>query len=73
MGLHVERIGMYNHRNQNQVMNLVIPFYNRNTPDQAADRLIFEAANAWRRVHFIYIFEESNVRDDITCIVIFFK
>lgn len=46
--------GVWDYMPTDSVMNLIIPFYNRNNLDQAVDRLIFEASNAWRRVLKIF-------------------
>ena len=47
------------------LVQFVLPFYKRNSPEAAAERLIREATAAWKR--------EDDVIDDITCIVIFLK
>ena len=33
-----------------EVMQVVIPFYARDNPEGAAEKLVLEATNAWRRV-----------------------
>lgn len=53
-----------------EVLECVKPFYAKDNPDGAAEKLVVEASLAWQRVVILYI-QESYVRDDITCIVIF--
>ncbi len=47
-----------------QVMNYVLPFYLKNQPEAACEKLIKESVICWKR--------EDEVIDDITAIVIFF-
>jgi len=42
-----------------------LPFYLKNQPEAACEKLVKEATLAWKR--------EDEVIDDITCIVIFLK
>lgn len=44
-------------------MNQIIPFYGKNDPAGACDKLIRDATNAWKK--------EDEVVDDITIIIIF--
>ena len=43
-------------------MNVVIPYFEKDNIDLAADKLMAEAINAWKKY--------SLARDDITCIVV---
>lgn len=47
------------------MIQLVLPFYLKNQPEAACEKLVKEATLAWKR--------EDEVIDDITCIVIFLK
>jgi len=42
--------GVFEYMTNEEVMETVIPFHSRDNPDQAAEKLAFEAATAWRRV-----------------------
>jgi serine/threonine protein phosphatase PrpC len=42
--------GVWEYMSNEEVMQVVIPFYARDNPDGAAEKLVLEAANAWRRV-----------------------
>lgn len=57
--------GVWEFLSNQQVMNMVIPFYLKNQPEGACDKLIKESVICWRR--------EDEVIDDITCVVICFK
>ncbi|CAD8091952.1 unnamed protein product [Paramecium primaurelia] len=57
--------GVWEYMSNEEVMSIVIPFLEKDNPDQAAERIIIEATQAWRR--------NSLARDDITCIVIFLQ
>ncbi|CAD8201617.1 unnamed protein product [Paramecium octaurelia] len=57
--------GVWEYMSNEEVMSTVIPFLEKDNPDQAAERIIIEATQAWRR--------NSLARDDITCIVIFLQ
>ncbi|CAD8105759.1 unnamed protein product [Paramecium sonneborni] len=57
--------GVWEYMSNQEVMSIVIPFLDKDNPDQAAERIIIEATQAWRR--------NSLARDDITCIVIFLQ
>lgn len=48
-----------------QVMNVVVPYIEKENIDLAADRLMAESINAWKR--------HSLSRDDITCLVVYLK
>ena len=43
---------------------MVIPYYKKNDPEGACDKLVKESVMAWKR--------EDEVVDDITIIIIFF-
>lgn len=55
--------GVWEFLTNEQVINFVVPFYIRNDPEGACDKLIKEATDAWKK--------EDDVVDDITAIVIF--
>ncbi|KAL4506865.1 hypothetical protein ABPG72_001286 [Tetrahymena utriculariae] len=57
--------GVWEYLSDQEVIKLVGQFYERGLVEQAAEKLITESTNAWKR--------ESLVRDDITCIVVFFN
>ncbi|CAD8210462.1 unnamed protein product [Paramecium pentaurelia] len=57
--------GVWEYLSNEEVMNIVVPYLEKDNPDQAADNIIIEATQAWRR--------NSLARDDITCIVIFLQ
>ncbi|CAD8086954.1 unnamed protein product [Paramecium primaurelia] len=57
--------GVWEYLSNEEVMDMVIPYLEKDNPDQAAERIIVEATQAWRR--------NSLARDDITCIVIFLQ
>jgi serine/threonine protein phosphatase PrpC len=42
--------GVWEYMTNEEVMEIMIPFYHRDNPDQAAEKLVLEAANSWRRV-----------------------
>lgn len=46
--------GVWEYMTNEEVMQIVIPFYEKNNPDQAAERVINEATFSWRRVFSIY-------------------
>ncbi|CAD8089739.1 unnamed protein product [Paramecium primaurelia] len=55
--------GVWDYLTNEEVMSLVIPYFEKDNPEHAAEKVVKEAIQAWRR--------NSLVRDDITCIVIF--
>ncbi|KAL4474755.1 hypothetical protein ABPG74_001451 [Tetrahymena malaccensis] len=57
--------GLWEYLSNYDAVKLVQPYYEKGQVDLAAERLVIEASNAWKR--------ESLSRDDITCIVIFFQ
>ncbi|CAD8178127.1 unnamed protein product [Paramecium octaurelia] len=57
--------GVWEYLSNEEVMSIVIPYLEKDNPEQAAERIIIEATQAWRR--------NSLARDDITCIVIFLQ
>jgi hypothetical protein len=48
-----------------KVARIVWPFYEKCAPEAAANALVKESFNTWRK--------EEEVIDDITCIIIFFE
>ena len=46
-------------------MQMVSPFYTKNMPDQACEKLVTESFMWWKK--------EDDVVDDITAICVFFK
>jgi serine/threonine protein phosphatase PrpC len=42
--------GVWDYLSNEDVMRIVLPFYERNNPETAADKIIVEACLAWRRV-----------------------
>ncbi|CAD8145955.1 unnamed protein product [Paramecium octaurelia] len=57
--------GVWEYLSNEDVMNIVIPFIEKENIDLAADRLMAESINAWKR--------HSLGRDDITCIVVYLR
>ncbi|CAK59228.1 unnamed protein product (macronuclear) [Paramecium tetraurelia] len=55
--------GVWDYMSNEEVMGLVIPYFEKDNPEHAAEKVVKEAIQAWRR--------NSLARDDITCIVIF--
>ncbi|CAD8198601.1 unnamed protein product [Paramecium octaurelia] len=55
--------GVWEYLSNEEVMGLVIPYFEKDNPEHAAEKVVKEAIQAWRR--------NSLARDDITCIVIF--
>jgi hypothetical protein len=45
-------------------MHFIIPFFHKNDPDGACEKVVREATNSWKR--------EDDVVDDITIVIIFF-
>lgn len=48
-----------------EVAQLVIKYYFKNKPEEAANALVKKALHKWK--------EEEDVIDDITCVIIFLK
>ncbi|CAD8064336.1 unnamed protein product [Paramecium sonneborni] len=57
--------GVWEYLSNEDVMNVVTPYIEKENIDLAADRLMAESINAWKR--------HSLARDDITCIVVYLK
>ncbi|CAD8192683.1 unnamed protein product [Paramecium pentaurelia] len=55
--------GVWEYLSNEEVMSLVIPYFEKDNPEHAAEKVVSEAIQAWRR--------NSLARDDITCIIIF--
>lgn len=56
---------MWEYLSNEDVLNVVTPFIEKENIDLAADRLMAESINAWKR--------HSLARDDITCIIVYLK
>ena len=56
--------GVWEFLDNNKVMNMVMPYYEKNDPDNASKLLIKESTNWWEK--------EDVVIDDITNIVVFY-
>ena len=57
--------GVWEFLDNKAVVNMVIPYFLRNEPEKACEKLIKEATNYWKK--------EDDIVDDITAIVIFLK
>lgn len=57
--------GVWEFLNNNEVMNLVTPFYAKGQPELACEKLVSESVRWWKK--------EDEVVDDITAIVLFFN
>ncbi|CAD8063557.1 unnamed protein product [Paramecium sonneborni] len=57
--------GVWEYLTNEEVMNVVVPYIEKDNIDLAADKLMAEAINAWKK--------HSLARDDITCIVVQLK
>ncbi|CAD8050429.1 unnamed protein product [Paramecium primaurelia] len=57
--------GVWEYLSNDEVMNVVVPYIEKDNIDLAADKLMAEAINAWKK--------HSLARDDITCIVVQLK
>ena len=55
--------GIWEFLSNEQVMNMIIPFYLKNDPDSACEKLVKEAVACWKK--------EDDVVDDITIIIVF--
>jgi len=55
--------GVWEFISNDQAVNIVMPHYNNNSAEKAAEALIREAMKRWQ--------EEDTSIDDITCIIIF--
>ena len=56
--------GIWEFLSNERVKDIVTPFYVKNDPSGACDKLIEEASNLWKN--------DGSARDDITCILYFF-
>ena len=62
-----------------KIVKMVYPFYLKNNPEAACEKLIIEANLAWKRVKLInnnnnyYYNKEGDVIDDTTVVIIFLK
>lgn len=56
--------GVWEFLSSEQVVSLVVPFYYKNDPEGACEKLVEESVAAWKR--------EDQVVDDITAVVVFF-
>jgi serine/threonine protein phosphatase PrpC len=56
--------GIWEFLSNEAVISTVAPFYAKNDPEGACDKLVREATAAWKR--------EDEVVDDITVVIIFF-
>lgn len=57
--------GVWEFLSNDDVMKLILPFYLKNDPEGACDKIIKESTEAWKR--------EDEVVDDITIILVFFS
>ena len=57
--------GIWQQMNNKEVIDIVWPFYLSNNAELAAQALVKDALHRWK--------ENSEVVDDITCIVVFFR
>jgi serine/threonine protein phosphatase PrpC len=55
--------GVWEFLSNEQVANIVQPFYNQGHAEQAANCIVRESANQWK--------QREDVIDDITCVVVF--
>lgn len=47
--------GVWEYLSDQEVVKIVAPFYERGTPEQAAEKLVVESTNAWKRVILTHI------------------
>ena len=57
--------GIWEFLTNQEVVEMVYPYYENNDAEGAADELVKEAHNRW--------VEEDDIIDDITCIVVFLE
>lgn len=57
--------GVWEFLSNDDVMKIIIPFYLKNDPEGACEKIIRESTEAWKR--------EDEVVDDITIILVFFS
>jgi serine/threonine protein phosphatase PrpC len=57
--------GVWEFMSNDEVIDIVVPFWHRNDLKGACNQVVKEAVIAWER-------EEESI-DDITCIIVFFK
>ena len=56
--------GVWEFMSNKEVVRIVWPFYDKNQPEAAANKLVKEAFSKWK--------QNEEVVDDITCVIIFF-
>ena len=56
--------GVWEFLSNKEVVRIVWPFYDKNQPEAAANKLVKEAFGRWK--------QNEEVVDDITCVIIFF-
>ena len=42
--------GVWEYLSNEDIMNIVIPYFDRDNPEQASDRVVVESINAWKKV-----------------------
>lgn len=57
--------GVWEFLSNDEVIDIIVPFWHRNDLRGACNQVVKEAVAAWER-------EEESI-DDITCIIVFFK
>lgn len=57
--------GVWEFLSNQQVMNLILPYYLKNQPEQACEKVIKESVMWWHK--------EDEVVDDITILILFLK
>ena len=57
--------GVWEFLSNEDVLKLILPFYNKNQPEKACDKVIKESVAWWKR--------EDEVVDDITIVIVFIK
>jgi len=57
--------GVWEFLSNDEVIDIIVPFWHRNDLKGACNQIVKEAVAAWER-------EEESI-DDITCIIVFFK
>jgi len=55
--------GVWEFMSNEQIANIVLPFYHSGQAEQAANTIVREAASQWK--------QREDVIDDITCVVVF--
>jgi serine/threonine protein phosphatase PrpC len=57
--------GIWEFMTNEEVANVVAPYFDQNLPEAGANQLVKEALKTWQR--------EEDVVDDITCVIVFLK